>query len=139
MWFKINLNIISLSFFLSFFLVLWHINFHGLFNAITILVEEQLWYCDTVHFYFLSRGIILWIELTWVENPANTWAQHSETLDSSFDFIRSHQHIYIPWSHSLEIEPATTECRAKTLPLNHQSTSHISDAKSTSHGNCAAN
>ena len=39
----------------------------------------------------------------------------------------------------MEIKPAITECRDETLPLNHPSTSHISDIKSTSNGNCAAN
>ena len=56
----------------------------------------------------------LWIELPWPENPANTCAWHTVTLDSGFDLIRSHQQC-IPWSPPLEIEPATTECRAETL------------------------
>ena len=47
---------------------------------------------------FLSRGIILWIELP--ENPANTYERHTETLDGCFDLIRSHQQ-YIPWSPPL--------------------------------------
>ena len=34
--------------------------------------------------------------------------RHTETQDSCFDLIRSHQQ-YIPWSPPLEIEPATTE------------------------------
>ena len=38
----------------------------------------------------------------------------------------------------LEIEPSTTKCRAETLPLSSQYTSHTNDATSTSHGNCAA-
>ena len=50
------------------------------------------------------------------------------TLDSCFDLIRSH-HQYIPWSPPVLIEPATT---AETPPLGHRSTSHSSDAKSTS-------
>ena len=33
-------------------------------------------------FSFLSWGIISWIELLWPENPANTYAWHTETLDS---------------------------------------------------------
>ena len=70
-----------------------------------------------LYFLFLSRGIILWIELPWPENSMNTYAGHSETLDSCFDLIRSHQQC-IPWSPPLEIEPATTHC---------------------SQGNCAAN
>ena len=41
-------------------------------------------------FSLLSRGIILWIELPRPENPANTCARHTETLDSGFDLIRSH-------------------------------------------------
>ena len=74
-------------------------------------------------------NMILWIELPWPENPVNICAWHSETLDSC-----------IQWSPPppQEIETATTKCRAENLPLNHQSTSHTSDAKSTSHGNCAA-
>ena len=81
----------------------------------------------------------MWIELPWPENLANTYTQHTETLDDScFDLIRSHQQC-ISWSPLLKIKPATIECRAETLPLNHQSTFHTSDAKLTSHGNCAAN
>ena len=76
----------------------------------------------------------LQIELPWPENPANTCARHIETLDSCFDLIRSHQQCIL-WSPPLEIEPATTECRAKTLPLSHKSTSHTDDTESTSHGN----
>ena len=41
--------------------------------------------CST--FSFPSKGIILRIELP--ENPANTYAQHTETLDSCFDLIKS--------------------------------------------------
>ena len=87
-------------------------------------------------FYFLSRGIILWIELQWPENPANTYAQHTETLNSCFDLIRSLQQC-ISWSPPLEIKPSTTEYRAETLPLSHQPILHTSDAKLTSHGNCS--
>ena len=72
-------------------------------------------------FSFLSKGIILWIELPWPENPASTCAWHTETLDSCFDVIRSHQQ-WIPWHPSLEIEQATTERRAETLPLSLLST-----------------
>ena len=60
----------------------------------------------------------LWIELPRPENPANTCAWHTETLDSCFDFIRSHQQSK-PWSAPLEIQPATTEYRAETLLLSH--------------------
>ena len=94
-------------------LVLWHINHCRLYNAKSSL---------DVHFLFLSWGIILWIELPWPENPANSCAWHTETLDCCFNLIRSHQQC-IPWFPPLEIEPATTECRAKTLLLSHQSIS----------------
>ena len=67
-------------------------------------------------FFFFSRGIILWIELPWSEKPANTYARHTETLDSCFDLIRFHQQD-IQWSPPLKIEPATTDCRAETLQL----------------------
>ena len=76
-----------------------------------------------VYFSFYSRGIILWIELPWPENPANTYVRHSETLDSRFDLIKSHLQC-IPWFLPLEIEPATTDCRVETLLLSQQSISH---------------
>ena len=75
--------------------------------------------------------------LPWPENLANTCMRHTETLDSCFNLIRSHQPC-VPWS-PLEIKPVTTEYRAENLPLSHLSTSHTSDAKLTSHCNCAVN
>ena len=39
----------------------------------------------------------IWIELPRQENPANTCAWHTETLDICFELIRSHQQR-IPWS-----------------------------------------
>ena len=80
-------------------------------------------------------SFVNWIELPWPENLANTYTQHTETLNSCFDLIRSHQQC-IPWSPPLEIEPATTDCKAETLQLSHWSISHISDAKLTSHWRC---
>ena len=67
----------------------------------------------------LRHGCIMWIELPWPENLANTYAQHTEALNSCFDLIRSHQQC-IPWSLPLEIEPATTDCSAESLQLSHQ-------------------
>ena len=46
--------------------------------------------------------VVNWITIT--RKKANTYAGHTETLDSCFEFIRSHQQ-YIPWSPPLEIEP----------------------------------
>ena len=86
--------------------------------------------------FFLCKRIISWIELPWPENPANTYARHTETLDSCFDLIRSHQQCIL-WSPPLEIKPATTDFRAETLQLSYQYLSHTSDAKLTRHGNCA--
>ena len=40
---------------------------------------------------------------------------------------------------NLVIKPATTDCRAEPLQMNHEFISIKSDAKSTSHGNCVAN
>ena len=64
--------------------------------------------------------------------------RHTEPPDSCFDHIKCHQQC-IPQSPPLEIQPATTECRAETLPLSYWSTLHASDAKSTSHGKYTAN
>ena len=122
MFFFINLGG---KIFLRLFYVLILQNFRGKSNIV-------------VRFSFLSREIILWSELPWPENAANTYARDMETLDGYFDQIRSHQQC-IPWSPPLEIEPATIDCRAKTLQLSHESISHTSGAKLTSHGNCAAN
>ena len=52
----------------------------------------------------------------------------SATLYSCFDLIWSHQQCIL-WSPPLEIEPATTECKAETLSLGHRSMLHISDPK----------
>ena len=51
------------------------------------------------------RGIILWIELPWPENPANTCTWHMEPLDSGFDLIRFHQQCipYMPWLVNLAL------------------------------------
>ena len=44
-------------------------------------------------FSYLNGGIILRIQLPWPANPANTYARNTETLDSCFVFIRSHQQL----------------------------------------------
>ena len=107
--------------------------------AFHIMAEGLGKYIDLdLYFLFLRSGIILWIELLWPENLVNTYAWHTETLESYFNLIWSHQQC-IPWSPPLQIEPVTTDCRAKTLQLSHLSISHTSDAKLTSHGNCTTN
>ena len=85
----------------------------------------------------ISRSSIceLWIEWLWPENSANLYARHTETLDSCFDLIMFHQQC-IPWSLPLDIEPATTDCRAKILWLRHQLISHTSDASDHSLQSC---
>ena len=72
----------------------------------------------------------LWIELPWPENTPNTYARDTETLDSCFDLIRSHQQCILQ-SPPLEIEPATTDCSAETLQLSHQFTSHTNQLEIT--------
>ena len=76
-------------------------------------------------FNVVSR--IFWIkESSWIElpeNPANTCAWYTETLDSYLDFFMSYQK-WTPLFTPQEIEPATTERRAKTLPLRRQPISH---------------
>ena len=80
------------------------------------------------------------IELLQPENLANTWAWYTETVDSCFDLIRSHQQC-IRWSPLMEIEPATTKCRAETQPLSHcphrtQLHSVVARLISSSEGHC---
>ena len=60
----------------------------------------------------MKNYIMNWITMT--ENPANTYARHKENLDSYFDRIRPQQQC-IPWPPQMEIELATTDCRAETL------------------------
>ena len=73
-----------------------------------------------------GSSIISWIAMTRKSGKHCVW--HMEPLDSCFDFIRSHRQN-VPWSPPLKIEPATTECWAKTLLLSYWSTPHTSDAK----------
>ena len=61
--------------------------------------------------------------------------QNTDPSNSCCDLIKSHQQCIL-CSPPLGIKPATTQCRAKTLPLTYRSTSH--NAKSTSHGKCMA-
>ena len=67
----------------------------------------------------------VWIELPRPENPPNTSVWHTETLNSYFDHIRSHQQCIL-WPPPLEIDPVTTDCRAKTPQLSQQFISHTS-------------
>ena len=83
-------------------------------GALRLLV---IWLAVCLVGVFMSYQPLRWMELPWLENPANTYARHSETLDSCFDLIRTHQQC-IPLSPPLEIEPATTDCRAESLQLS---------------------
>ena len=69
-----------------------------------VLSSDHFCSYNSKYLFFLSRGIILWIELPWPESPANTYTRHTETLDSYFDLIRSHQQC-IPWSPPQIAEP----------------------------------
>ena len=69
------------------------------------------WFSKSEVTDFTKHILLMWIELLWPENPANTYPRHPEALDSCFDLITSHQRC-IAWSPPLEIKPATTDCRA---------------------------
>ena len=49
----------------------------------------------------INKWTVNWI--TMIRKSGKTYSGHTETLDSCFDFIRSHQQ-WIPWSPPLEIE-----------------------------------
>ena len=88
----------------------------------TCLIVELLCQVFILHGVSQGNGVtrrFLWIELPWMENPANTYTRHTETLESCFDLIRSHQQG-IPWFPPQETKPATTDWRAETLQLSHQ-------------------
>ena len=124
-----------------------------LFIHMCIYIYIYIYTHTHTHIYFLSYICVFlyiyiyiystfWIEglyyinwITMTRKSGKHFHATYRTLDSCFDLIRFHQQC-IPWSPLLEIEPATTESRAETLPLGHQSTSHTSDAKLTSHGKC---
>ena len=84
-------------------------------------------------FFYYWNNFINWITMT--RKSSKRWHM---TYRNTRQLFRPHQQC-IPWSKPLEIKPATTDCRAKTLQLNHKSISHTSDTKLTSHSNCAAN
>ena len=82
---------------------------HRMTNKICkALQQKSVW---TAYFSFLSRGIILWIELPWPENLPNTYARHTETLDSCFDLMRFYQQS-IPWPSPLD---CWLSCRVSAL------------------------
>ena len=64
----------------------------------------------------MNSNNVNWIMMT-RKSGEHLFTAHTETLDCLFDLIRSHQR-FISWSPSLEIEPATTDCRAETLQLS---------------------
>ena len=71
-------------------------------------------------------------ELSWQENPANTYMWHTEhwtAVSILLDLISSAHH------RRLNQQPQYAE--AETLPLGHRFMQHISDAKLTSHGDNA--
>ena len=79
----------------------------------------------------------LWIELPWPIRwtPSCDIRKHWTAVSTLLGHISSVYHDLPP----LEIKPSTTECRAKTLPLTQDPTSHTSDPKSTSYGKCVTN
>ena len=75
--------------------------------------------------------------ITMTRKSGNHCVRHTEPLNNCFNLIKFHQQCIV-WSPPLKVEPATTECRPRTLPLSYWSTWHTSNAKLTSHGNCTA-
>ena len=72
-----------------------------------------------VHFLNLwieEFNLINWIIMT--RRFGKHCVLHTEQLNICLDFIKSHQRS-ISWYPPLEIQPATTECRAETLPLRY--------------------
>ena len=57
-------------------------------------------------------------ELNYHNKSGKHYARHTEPLDCCFNLIKSHLQCIL-WSFPVEIEPVTTECRSKTLPLVH--------------------
>ena len=135
---SIHIHMIYIIYKISFYIYIYmYVCWVKISLYVYICMLSNIHICICMYIFFLSRGIILWIELLWSENPANIYAQHTETL-FCFDLIRSHQQC-IPWFPPQEIKPVTTDWRAETQQLSHQSISHTCDAKLTSHGNCTAN
>ena len=99
--------------------------------------NHNLWVRKYMYiFFFNSRNYIInWMTMTKKSGKHSMW--HTEPQGSCFDLIKSYQQ-HILCTPPLEIEPVTTEYRAKTLPLSYWFTLHTSNAKLTTHGKCAA-
>ena len=75
----------------------------------------------------------------WINYHEQKSSEHLRTTYGNIgQLFRPHQQC-IPWSPPLEIEPATRDCKAKTLQLSQQFISHAVEDKLISHGNCVAN
>ena len=66
-----------------------------MWNAWQMLDERALVISiNSMYFLHMSLSFCLFKKsLPWPENPPNIYARHTGTLDSCFDFIRSHQQI----------------------------------------------
>ena len=116
---SVNINVFHFKFFkfkwISSMFVIGIFALLGVFKnqGFSALNCGKLFPCQTSIKLFISNVFRqLWIELPWPENPANTYARRTETLDNCFDLIRSHQ-LCIMRSPPLGIELATTDCRCR--------------------------
>ena len=81
--------------------------------------------CISLHAYilYLNGGIIL--ELSWLENPANTYMRHTKHWIAVSTLVGLISSVYRDLHHwRSNQQPLLTE--AETLPLGHRFVSHIS-------------
>ena len=105
---------------------------------ITIYVYVCMCVCVCVRVYiyiyiYLNGGINVIFELSQLENPANTYMQHTEhwtAVSTLLDLISSAYRDL----HYRRLNQQPQNAEAETLPLGHWFISHISEAKLTSHG-----
>ena len=90
---------------------------------------------DVHIFYFLSRGIniVNWITMT------SKSAEHPHTIyGNTGQLFRPYQVSSAVYTVISTTGDRTSDHSTETLQLSHLFISHVSDIKSTSHGNCAA-
>ena len=92
----------------------WYIHLFGLYFFLLPSYCRILSIFTFIYIYIYIYNLIN--RITMIRKSSKHCIWHTKALDSSFNLIRSHQQC-ISWSLLLEVEPAITECRAKTLPL----------------------
>ena len=90
------------------------------------------------HLTYLLPGLLnkFIFELSWLENPANTYMRHTEP-QTAVSTILGHISSAYRDLHDWRSNQQPQNAEAETLPLGYQFISHVSDTELTSHGDNA--